>query len=256
MSSDGVANFPDVPEVQQQLPPATESTSSSSFVVPIVPLSPSSHSSTGSNNFNLQVSPVGGDGYFSVRGNTRPFSSNFRALGGNWYKDLGCWKFEGSYLSEVTKFVSCVNDGTIKPEKIVTNNYKNKKRENYQSFQSTQNNQSAQSPTPFNMGSVTSNSDFPTLPTINGSQNQGHGDSDYQTVIYTGIFRPKVGMEASLKVKNQTKLFRVVKVKSSGQFVDSAEIDIGNGNISELVIAKGKWMVWGLNDQHTVFFKK
>ena len=104
----------------------------------------------------------------------------------------------------------------------------------------------------------TTNSDqaFPSLPTINGGQSQGQSDSDYQTIIYPGLFRPKVGMIASVKVKGLIKTFPVVEVKSSGQFVDSAKIDGGNGNISELVVAKGKWMVWGLNDIHSVFFKK
>ena len=255
--SDSVANFPDVPDVQQKLPSVdpVSSNTTHSFIVPIVPLvSNSTFNGTKLNNnssFNLQVSAMGGNGHFSVKGNTRPFLNNFKNLGGNWHKDISCWRFENSYFSEVTKFVAGVNDGTIKPERMVTtNNYKNKNRNNNTFTANT---------TSFVGGAGgfgNSDQTFPSLPTINGGQNQGQSNSDFQTVVYTGMFRPKVGMNASVKVKDQTKTFPVVEVKSSGQFVDSAKIDSGNGNLSELVIAKGKWMVWGLNEIHSVYFMK
>ena len=241
--ADTVVSFPDLPEVEQKLPTGISSTPvvSESFIsaVPIVPLSAlSTHQAPASpSKFNLQLLGVGGDGFFSVVGNTKPFIDNFKAHGGRWDRDQFCWRFEAKYQNEVTTLVHNINSGAIIPEKFVA--FKNKPRTVHQ-------------------GSVIAPSATPVSATVTGSLadifpviNRGVGN--FQIITYEGVFLPKVGMSVTIRVGDKSESFPIVKVGTTGKNVDSAYITTPKG-LSELVVVKGHWVIHGMLQKHSVHF--
>lgn len=231
-----VASFPSVEEVQQNLP------SNDSM---IVPLSVGATNGNYNTNYNLQLSAVGSDGFVNLTGVTRPFSVNLKTLGGTFNRELACWKFEAKHESEVRTLMQAITEGKITPEKFNYVGKKFVKKEYTPNFSQT----SPQTPS---VGFV--------LPTTGGNggfklPNIQTGGGDFQVITYSGVYIPRVGMTANVKVNDKILSYPVVKVGHTGSNVDQAIITTENGQ-SELVVIKGYWKVNGLLERHTVLFKK
>ena len=256
--SDAVASFPDVADVQQKLPSSDLPSLVPSLTMPIVPLSvatgtngnASGTAGTSGVNYNLQLSAVGADGFINLTGVTKPFSNNFKTLGGRWNKEQMCWKFEPKYESEVKTLIQAINNGTVAPEKFTP--FKNKPKRNYESNSvplypqgSISGHMSNGGIKPASGGGLASM--LPTLP---------QSSSDFQVITYNNVFIPRVGMVASIKLGDQVEDFPVVKVGTTGTNVDHAVISLKDGKMSELVVLKGHWQVNAMTVQHRVYFKR
>ncbi len=164
-----------------------------------------------------------GERSFVVLGNTRPFSSSLRSLGGKFNKFLTVdgskvpgWVFSRKHRDAVSNFVTAANNGE----------------------------------TPDLTGSVpVVTGGGSGLPTVDVPR-----ATNYQTVHFK-VFCPSVGMRVSLKSDGRTlREGKVVKTTSTGNVVDTVYIDF-DGSTSMGVICWGRWVIFGYNlDGHSLFF--
>ena len=161
---------------------------------------------------------------FVVKGEaTKTYSSELKNLGGRFNRNLNVgpgWIFSNKTKDAVTDFVTKVNSGQY--EKGVPS-----------------------IPTSFSNGIGTLN--LPTVPeTVSVEQN-------YQVVKFK-IFKPKEGMKVTLKVGGNLMEGVAKKVETHDDITDTVYVDF-SGKVSLAVICRSKWQIFGLFDDHTLFFK-
>lgn len=165
-----------------------------------------------------------GERSFVVLGNTKPFSSSLRSLGGKFNKFLNVdgqkvpgWVFSKKHTDAVNDFVTRANDGGA-PD-VTT-------------------------------GVPVMVTGGETLPTVEMPQS-----NSYQTFHYK-VYRPTAGMRVSLRADGKTlREGRVVKTTSSnGNLVDTVYIDF-DGNTSMGTVCWGRWVIFGYTlEGHSLFF--
>jgi len=154
---------------------------------------------------------------FAVYGDTKPFRTNLKDLGGRFKKYLKIdgetaagWIFSKQNQEPVMEFILSANSGE----------------------------------TNFHM----TNTNTDGLPTITKPSNV----SKYQYVKYK-VYRPSENQKVSLKVDRTTKEGLVTKTETHNDVVDTVYIDF-DGQTSLAMICNGKWTIFGYNVPHFIFF--
>lgn len=230
-----VADFPDVPSVQQSIP-----------TVPIVSVPTETSSSDSKGKNDIVISDIV-DGYFNVFGNTKPFSSNFRDLGGSFIRESKAWKYKAENHADVTNLVNKIKEGVVKPQKFLAN----KQRAKYPREEDSGNQETSGLSLPSSGGSASNSHSRLNLP----SSLHNGGNDQFQTIVWEGVYKPKQGMAVSIKAGHQSGMYKVTKVYTDQNgTVYTVEITGHGSGVDKVVPVNGKWKVWGFNVDHTVKF--
>ena len=166
------------------------------------------------------------DKSFVVKGeSTKTYSNELKNLGGRFNRNLSVgagWVFPNKNKDAVTEFVNKANSGQV--DKTVP------------SLPSSSNGNT-------NVGEGGLN--IPTVP-------QQVAEQNYQVVKFK-IFKPKEGMKVTLKVNGSVMEGVAKKVETHDNVTDTVYVDF-SGKTSLAVICRGKWQIFGLFDDHTLFF--
>lgn len=174
------------------------------------------------------------DKSFAVIGNTKPFSSQMKELGGRFNRYLKVnneqvpgWIFSKTRQEEVAAFL-------LDPSK------------------SSSSSTNTHSSLPSSISSSTSSSTNSNngLPVVQPPRGTGQ---NYQYIKFK-IYKPRVGMKVTLKTEGEATMHgEVISVETSDGDVDGVYMSFGE-QTTYACICRQKWQVFGYNKNHSLFF--
>ena len=203
------------------------------------------------------------DKSIAVFGDTKPWLSNLKALGGRFNKNLNGnpgWIFQRSKEPDLMQFISQANAGQIRPSPQVF----------------TQPNYSSTTPVMYPVGSIASSqigTPSPIIPNpveiqpaqpamVNYPNLFTAADGlQYQIILYTAPM-PSLGQRVTLALQESEFEYQVLQIESTNLPIDSIIIGpvtednstADNSQLSRAIITKGEWKIHGFQQDHSLTF--